>query len=378
MAEFREIGHDKFVRRYGFGRRRVYSVFDGAFLYDAKALLGAAFGYQYPERGPLPHTEFSGGEAGANKVLRDLGFEVVDVRKWQPEQESSLRQAKWAEVGSLKASGRLTPATIRQLEIYGGAQGVWVDKEARTGVIRPNGVAVGILLTGRHYPDDADNAGVLYHYPKTRRPPSRDAGEIAALKNAQDLNLPVFVISPASTDHSLREVRLGWVVGHDDPSAQFLITFSPAQLEAVREAGDEPAEFIALASRRRRRRTSQQADRDPIFKFNALRRYQGVCPLTQCSVPEMLDAAHVIPVEDDGTDDPRNALLLEAGIHRAFDAGLWAIHPETLAVVTRPGGPSPDQMGIRVSNLKHVRWPPHRDALQHRYEAFARRAGLQF
>jgi MoxR-like ATPase len=47
--------------------------------YPPKAILGVAHKFQFPEIGPLANSEFSGGEATANKVLRDLGFEVRDA-----------------------------------------------------------------------------------------------------------------------------------------------------------------------------------------------------------------------------------------------------------------------------------------------------------
>lgn len=50
-------------------------------LYDSKAIVGAAFGYQFPDRGPLDAAAFSGGEATVKRKLEELGFEVVVVRK---------------------------------------------------------------------------------------------------------------------------------------------------------------------------------------------------------------------------------------------------------------------------------------------------------
>ncbi len=44
-------------------------------VYDAKAILGAAHGYQHSALGPLPQSEFHGGLPTARK-LRDLGFAV--------------------------------------------------------------------------------------------------------------------------------------------------------------------------------------------------------------------------------------------------------------------------------------------------------------
>lgn len=97
------------------------------------------------------------------------------------------------EAGADNAS----PSTLHKLGAYGGAQGIWVDKK-RTGPVAPDGfgVTVGLLHTGRHYPDDISDDGLIYHYPKTGRGPSRDAAEVAATKNAASLKLPVFVVLP--------------------------------------------------------------------------------------------------------------------------------------------------------------------------------------
>ncbi len=48
-------------------------------------------------------------------------------------------------------------------------------------MVDPNGigVTVGLLHTGKAYPDDLDATGVLYHYPSTERV-GHDAAEISA------------------------------------------------------------------------------------------------------------------------------------------------------------------------------------------------------
>src|SRR5215207_1790959 len=88
----------------------------------------------------------------------------------------------WAELKE-RDPGNLEPKLLRDLGVYGGAQGIWVDKN-RTGPLTPSGVGatVSILHTGRHYPDDLSDEGVIYHYPLTSRSPGRDAGEVAATK----------------------------------------------------------------------------------------------------------------------------------------------------------------------------------------------------
>ena len=50
-------------------------------LFASKAVVGVAYGYQYPELGALRHDQFSGGKAGAARHLSMLGFEVDGIKK---------------------------------------------------------------------------------------------------------------------------------------------------------------------------------------------------------------------------------------------------------------------------------------------------------
>ena len=57
------------------------------------------------------------------------------------------------------------------------------------------------------------------------------------------------------------------------------------------------------------------------FRKELLRRYR-YCVVTGCNVPEALEAAHIIPVAEEGADNVSNELLLRADLHLLFDAGL--------------------------------------------------------
>src|SRR5918998_5089096 len=139
--------------------------------------------------------------------------------------ERQHRVRLWHEL-SQSDTGDLDPKLLRALGIYGGAQGIWVDK-ARTGSLTTSGAGatVSILHTGKHYPDDLSDEGVIYHYPSTARPPGRDAAEVEATKQTRSLGVPLFVILPGDRSPSRRRVRLGWVEDWGDASRQFLILF---------------------------------------------------------------------------------------------------------------------------------------------------------
>jgi hypothetical protein len=91
VEEFDRLGRDAFLERYGFGRSWRYLLRVDGNLYDSKAIVGAAFGYQYPDRGPLPNTAFSGGDVSVKRRLEQLGFEVVVVGLDRGEEGEALQ-----------------------------------------------------------------------------------------------------------------------------------------------------------------------------------------------------------------------------------------------------------------------------------------------
>jgi hypothetical protein len=70
-----------FLERYGYGEADTYVMRHAGRPYASKAIVGVAYGYQYPEKGPLRHDQFSGGKAGAARHLSMLGFDVDGITK---------------------------------------------------------------------------------------------------------------------------------------------------------------------------------------------------------------------------------------------------------------------------------------------------------
>jgi hypothetical protein len=57
------------------------------------------------------------------------------------------------------------------------------------------------------------------------------------------------------------------------------------------------------------------------FRSEVLSAYAGRCVVTDTTVPEVLEAAHIVPVRYGGTDSINNGICLRTDIHRLFDAG---------------------------------------------------------
>ncbi|MCY1353338.1 hypothetical protein D9M69_396760 [compost metagenome] len=107
MDEFSQLGRAAFLKRYGFGKSRDYLVRNprtGEHC-DSKAIVGVAFGKQFPIQGVLGPEEFSGGEATVVPLLQSLGFEVIRIGEDWTEDEVQSTVADYFEMLRLEASG---------------------------------------------------------------------------------------------------------------------------------------------------------------------------------------------------------------------------------------------------------------------------------
>jgi hypothetical protein len=282
------------------------------------------------------------------------------------EREISRRLDLWEKLRRSPNWPLLPASEVRDLRVLGGFSGVWVDKTV-TSAVASEGVAVGLLHTGKHYDDDVDETGILYHYPTTDRTASRDANEIQAIKNAKLFGIPVFVVRNLD---GAKKVELAWLNDFDDDLRICVLTFHgvlPGQNSFAINKSDN-SDPILFGPRRVTKSSVERAERDPLFKFNILKRFEGKCLITNIDVTEMLDAAHIIPVASGGTEDPTNGLLLSASVHRALDAGLWAINPNSLRIETKASGPDAQRMKLDQIDLSNSSRLLNRKALEFRYE----------
>jgi putative restriction endonuclease len=287
---------------------------------------------------------------------------LEDFRPDDPHNHELVRRERlWAAVSSGDDGTAIaTAGELRELGIYGGAGGIWVDK-ATTSSVSPNGqgIAVAVLHTGRHYPDDLGDDGMLYHYPRTNRPVGRDRAEVEALKNAGRLRLPLFVITEAHGGRA-RQLRLGWVEDWDDESQMALIAFDLVDMAQLQH-DEDPFELTQVHSEKKvsvKARPSQQR-----FKLAVIKRYGSCCAMCPVTVPQLIKAAHLVPYGKGGTNDPRNGLPLCGNHHDALDCGLVKIDPLTLEFVVT-GRYTPEQLGVTKADLSGLRATPHTQALQ--------------
>ena len=77
----------------------------------------------------------------------------------------------WSDIQKLPDGG-ISKSKIRDLNIYRGQSGICRDD---------SGICISLLNTGKHYPDDIFDGGILYHYPDTKRK-GHDINEINSVK----------------------------------------------------------------------------------------------------------------------------------------------------------------------------------------------------
>ncbi|MGB7405999.1 MAG: HNH endonuclease [Pacificimonas sp.] len=65
------------------------------------------------------------------------------------------------------------------------------------------------------------------------------------------------------------------------------------------------------------------------FRARLLKIFGSTCPISDCAAADALDAVHISEVQNDGSDEPANGLVLRTDLHRLFDRNLLAINPET-------------------------------------------------
>jgi hypothetical protein len=274
----------------------------------------------------------------------------------------------WNALLAVSGPLQVPPNLLRALGIYGGAQGILVNKQITGGLTDARtGVTVGLLHTGTTYADDLSSDGVLYHYPDTDRPPGRDLSEVNATKTAGTLSLPVFVITHSDSSPGKRDVHLGWVEDWDDSLRVFLVAFGDdISLQPISAQSEEPFELTEKREQLKREVKVRRGQQH--FSFYVLQRYGNKCAVCNLSIPEVLDAAHLVPNRYQGSHDPRNGLVLCAVHHRAFDAGLFAIEPSTLKLHYRTSGLDAGALKIDYETLEHLTNKPHADALRWRWD----------
>ena len=148
---------------------------------------------------------------------------------------------------------------------------------------------------------------------------------------------------------------------HDDDVGHLLILFSNDQPPAP--STDDARPFALKTSRSNRRTTSRARPGQAQFRFAVFKRYGAACAFCQITEQRLLEAAHLFPAERDGSDDPRNGLVMCLTRHKAFDLGILLVNPDSRGVQIGSSVPDLKTIGVSVTTIRHLKQSPHHDAL---------------
>jgi hypothetical protein len=66
------------------------------------------------------------------------------------------------------------------------------------------------------------------------------------------------------------------------------------------------------------------------FRQALLKAYDGTCAISGCTIPQLLEAAHITPYLGEYTNHIGNGILLRADLHTLWDQAMLAVDPTTL------------------------------------------------
>ncbi len=71
------------------------------------------------------------------------------------------------------------------------------------------------------------------------------------------------------------------------------------------------------------------------FRDRLLKAYEGQCAISGTRIPEILEAAHIMPYQGAETNHPTNGIILRSDIHTLFDLGLIGINSVYQVLVSK-------------------------------------------
>lgn len=362
IAEFDHLTRHAFLAKYGFGRSKSYWLIHNGKRYDSKAIVGAAHGNARPDLGPLKAADFTGGEASVQSKLEQLGF-TVEVNGGIEDRERSSTQ--------------LTPGSVYTRDDLRDLFEI-TDATLNTGVFRPKGTtSIWLFVTREKTADrtqyrDRFEGDTLYWQGQTS---GRTDGMIIEHR-ARGLEILVF-FRERKYEHPGAGFRFlgpfAYVSHAGAGPASFVLERQsfPARVISADAADSEDFDPLSAEDARNRiSRTITQRRGQQAFRNALMAAYEGHCVVTDCSVHDVLEAAHIYPYRGPDTNKLTNGLLLRADLHTLFDCGLIAIDEVTMALIVAPQLRSSEYGNLHGRILRTPSNPAHRPSknalIQHR------------
>jgi len=110
------------------------------------------------------------------------------------------------------------------------------------------------------------------------------------------------------------------------------------------------------------------------FRRNLKAVYNNCCCISGCSVPQVLEGAHIDPYLAAASDNVQNGLLLRSDLHTLFDCHLISIHPDTHVIHVAPGTQAATGYagfhGSKINLPLEITHQPDTEALERHWSRF--------
>jgi putative restriction endonuclease len=127
-------------------------------------------------------------------------------------------------------------------------------------------------------------------------------------------------------------------------------------LEAMSGKAEEPLEDAEIFPEGETREAVVRTRVNQVFfRAAVLAAYGSTCRITGCSLPELLNASHIVPwaIDVRNRTNPRNGLCLNAFHDRAFDCGLLTIMPSLKIRISPKAKRKSSDLGTRELLLRY-------------------------
>ena len=234
-------------------------------------------------------------------------------------------------------------------------------------------VAKTLLSTGNIYKDQTDGDYILYDFPDTKNK-QMDENEIYSMQNAMIYGLPLFVVFGNKSDGKERRIMVGIVTGIDEESKTFLIKLSKDFPNNLFQPTINPTEKKLDDFYLRDKNTNsskQQVKTRPNqakFHFDVISLYGMKCAVCGIKHKPVIEAAHIFPKANNGSDHPGNGIPLCANHHALFDNYWFTIN--TKMDIIPADGLTLSDLQISCKDIKGIRNRPNEVALAERYKLF--------
>ena len=314
-----------------------------------------------------------------NELAKEVGIDLwvldglfhYDLFEYTIPQEFERRKKLWDEL-KIKSDNLVLYNELRSNGIVRTQRGIYAPTLKGLG----ERVAKTLLSTGTVYKDQTDEEYLVYDFPDTKNKKT-DENEINSMWSSRDYGLPLFVVFGNKLKGKERQIMIGIVTAIDEECKTFLVKLYkkfPTNISEIREhVFKEPLEPFQLYEKGKPGTKTMVPTRPKQgkFHFDVISLYGLECAVCGIKHKPIIEAAHILPKANHGSDHPENGIPLCANHHELFDNHWFTIDTNMQVIVA--GGRKLSELQIKYPDIKRLRHLPHVKALAERFSMFEKK-----